>query len=156
MKPNKNISNKSGFKVPKSYFEDFEIKSLKVEEIQHKTGFSIPEGYFDNFKVEKPKPAKVIQLNEFQKTIAVAATLLVLLGTLLIGLLIKPKPQQQLDFSKINKTEIMNYLEDEMMMDHDLYLESENLELDYSNNNLNESNIIDDMDDGSIEQLMDY
>ncbi len=156
MKPNNHISDKSGFKVPKSYFEDFEIKSLKSEKQKLKTGFSIPEHYFDNFEAQKPKSGKLIRLNEFQKTIAVAATLIVLLGTLLIGLIIKPQPQQQFDFSKINRNEIMDYLEDEVMMDYDLYVEDERLEIDLSETNLENTNIIDNMDDSSIELLMEY
>ncbi|QTY28182.1 hypothetical protein [Flavobacterium sp. CS20] len=156
MKSSKYISKKSGFEVPKSYFEDFEIDFLKAENQQSKTGFLVPEGYFDSFEVKLPKSFKLIRLNEFQKTLAVAAVLLVLLGTLLTGLIVKSQPQQQLDFSKINRDEAMNYLEDEIMMDYDLYLEDENLEINLSEVNLENTKIINNMDDSSIEQLMDY
>ncbi|RRO22582.1 hypothetical protein [Flavobacteriaceae bacterium 14752] len=156
MKLNNHISDKSGFKVPRSYFDDFEIKSFKVQGQKSKTGFSVPEHYFEDFKVKHSKSSKLIRLNEFQKTIAIAASLLVILGTLLTGLLVKPQQPQQLDFSKISRNEVKNYLEDEIMMDYDLYLEDEQLEINLTENNVDDTNIIDNMDDGSIEQLMDY
>lgn len=157
MKSIKHILDKSGFIVPESYFEDFKIKSLDADQQFDKSGFTVPKDYFANFKVDTPNSSKLIRLSELQKTIAVAATLLILLGTLLGGLLISPQAQNQLDFTKINRNEMMNYLEDEMMMDHDLYLESENLRLNYFNNSIKQNtSIIDDMDDISIEQLMDY
>lgn len=157
MKDSKHISNSSGFKVPKSYFEDFKVRDFIEDKREVRSGFKTPKNYFENFKVETPKETKVIKLSDLQKTIAVAAVLLVILGTLLTGLLIDPQAdKQQLNFSKINKTEIENYLEDEMLMDHDLYIEDENLDLDFENNKIQDNKIIDDMDDISIEQLMDY
>lgn len=157
MKDSKHISKATGFKVPKSYFEDFKLKHFTKENSKVKSGFSVPKDYFENFKVEIPKQPKIFRLSDYQKTVAVAAVLLVLLGTLLIGLLIKPQADnQQLNFSKINKTEIENYLEDEMLMDQDLYIEDEDMNLDVKTKNFQKNNIIDDMDDISIEQLMDY
>ena len=157
MKSRKHISDKSGFKVPETYFEDFEIKLLNSEKQKNKSGFTVPKGYFENFEISKHKSTKVIRLTEIQKTLGVAATLLILLGTLLFGLFFNPKPEQKpLDFSKLNRAEMMNYLEDEMMMDYDLYLENENIELNHPGNHIDNANIIDNMDDSSIEQLMDY
>ena len=157
MKDSKHISKATGFKVPKSYFDDFKTKDFTGEKRRLKSGFVLPQNYFEQFEVQIPKEPKVFRLSDFQKTVAVAAVLLVLLGTLLIGLLIDPQPEsQQLNFSKINRTEIENYLEDEMLMDHDLYVEDEELELNFKNKELKENKIIDDMDDISIEQLMDY
>jgi hypothetical protein len=156
MKDSKHISKTSGFITPKSYFEDFKLKDF-TEKRTVKSGFILPENYLQNFEVNKPKEVKIFRLSDYHKTIAVAAVLLVILGTLLVGLLINPQPDsQQLNFSKINKTELNNYLEDEMLMDYDLYLEDGELELDFEDNDIQENNIIDDMDDISIEQLMDY
>lgn len=155
MRDSKHISKSSGFKVPKSYFEDFEVKDFTAEKRNLKSGFSVPEDYFENFEVRVPHQTKVIRLSDVQKTVAVAAVLLVILGTLLTGLLIDSQPNtQQLNFSKINKTQIEDYLEDEMLMDHDLYVDDEDLNL--KSIKIEKNFIIDDMDDISIEQLMDY
>ncbi len=155
MRDSKHISKISGFKVPKSYFEDFEVKDFTAEKRNLKSGFFVPEHYFENFEVRVPQQTKVIRLSDVQKTVAVAAVLLVILGTLLTGLLIDSQPNtQQLNFSKINKTQIEDYLEDEMLMDHDLYVDDEDLNL--KSIKIEKNFIIDDMDDISIEQLMDY
>ena len=157
MKESTHISKVTGFKLPESYFEDFKVKDFTSTKRELKSGFSVPEGYFESFEVKAPKEVKVVRFSDYQKSIAVAAVLLVVLGSLLIGLLINPQPDaQQLNFSKINKTEIENYLEDEMLMDHDLYLEDQELNLDFKNPDLKDNKVIDDMDDISIEQLMDY
>jgi hypothetical protein len=157
MKDSKHISKTCGFKIPKSYFEGFKIEDFTNHKRKVKSGFDLPDNYFENFNVKPPKTVKVLRLSDFQKTVAVAAVLIVILGTLLVGLILDPLPDAgKLNFSKINKTEIENYLEDEMLMDHDLYIENKELELDFENNDLKENKIIDDMDDISIEQLMDY
>jgi len=157
MKDSKHISKSSGFKVPKSYFEDFKLKDFTTEKRHVKSGFSVPEHYFENFEVRVPQQTKVIRLSDVQKTVAVAAVLLVVLGTLLTGLLIDPQPDtQQLNFSKINKTQIEDYLEYEMLMDEYLYVEDEDLNLNLKSKDIKDNSIIDDMDDISIEQLMDY
>lgn len=157
MKDSKHISKTTGFKVPKAYFEYFEVKDFTSEKRSVKSGFTVPKGYFENIEVEVPKDTKVIRLSDVQKSIAVAATLLVVLGSLLIGLLINPQSDTQpLNFSQIDKNEVEDYLEDEMLMDHDLYVEDEDLDFNYRSKDIQKNNIIDDMDDISIEQLMDY
>jgi len=156
MKKVNHISNSSGFKVPESYFENFKIKDLEAIKRKNKTGFSVPDAYFDDFQIEAPQNTKVIWLNDKQKTFAIAASLLLLLGTLLLGLILKPQPQQQLNFSKIDQSVIEDYLEYEMFMDNDLYVETENIDYDFSIKRLSDNEIIDNMDDSSIEQLIDY
>lgn len=156
MKTSNHISKSSGFKVPKSYFKDFAIKDLQSEKRKYKSGFSVPDAYFDNFKVEIPQKTKVFKLNDRQKTIAIAASLLLLLGSLLLGLILKPQPPQELNFSQIDKTVIENYIEDELFMDTDLYVEGEDFYYKVSRKNISKNNIIDNMDDSSIEQLIDY
>lgn len=156
MKTQNNISKSSGFKVPKSYFKNFEIQDLKSEKRKYKSGYSVPDAYFDDFKVEIPHKSKVVQLNEKQKTIAIAASLLLLLGSLLLGLILKPQSPKKLNFSQIDKSVIENYLEDELFMDTDLYVEGEKYFYKVSPKNISKNNIIDNMDDSSIEQLIDY
>lgn len=156
MKTPNHISKSSGFKVPKNYFKNFKIKDLEAVKHKHKTGFLVSEAYFEDFEVKTPQNTKIISLNGKQKTFAIAASLLVLLGTLLLGLILKPQPQQELNFSKINQSVIEDYLADEMFMDNDLYVENEDLYYKFSTKNLSDNEIIDNMDDSSIEQLIDY
>jgi len=156
MESSKNISKKSGFKVPESYFDDFDIQTLKGKKQQHIAGFSVPENYFENFEVQNPKPTKIIRLNEFQKTLAIASILIVLLGTLLIGLLTQPQPQRDLNFSKIDKSVIENYLEDEMLMETDFYVENDDFYFKLKPQNFSSKEVIDNMDDSSLEQLIEY
>lgn len=156
MKDSKNISKSTGYKIPEDYFKDFKVPKDNLELRQVKSGFKLPVSYLDEFEVKLPKPAKVRNLNEIYKTIAVAATLLVILGTLLVGLLVNSNQETSLNFSKISQSDIENYLEDEMLMDHDLYVEDNELKLDLDSSQLKENNVIEDMDDSSLEQLMDY
>ncbi len=156
MKTDKNIPQSSGFKLPKSYFKDFKINDLENEKRKHKSGFSVPESYFSELEIKIPKEPKTFKLNELQKTIAIAASLLVLLGSLLLGLILKPQADQEVNFSKLNKSDIENYLEEEMFMESDLYVENEEFYLEIHEQNLSENDIIDNMDDSSIEQLIDY
>lgn len=156
MKSLRHISKPFGFKVPKSYFEDFEIDNLDDEKRKHKTGFSVPDSYFEDFEAKTPEKTKVIKLNDKQKTFAIAASFLILLGSLLLGLILKPQPQNNLNFSKIDKSAIENYLEYEVFMEADLYEESDELDYNVPSINISENNIIDNMDDSSIEQLIDY
>jgi hypothetical protein len=156
MKHTDHILKSSGFKVPKDYFKDFKVTKDDLELRQSKSGFTLPESYFEEFDLKTPQVTKVRRLNEVYKTIAVAASLLVILGTLLMGLFFNQKSEPSLNFSKIDRSEIENYLEDELLMDHDLYVEDNELKLDFNSNNLTENTVIEDMDDSSLEQLMDY
>ena len=155
MKTSKHISKSSGFKVPKSYFEDFEIKNFDTEKRNYKAGFSVPDDYFDDFVVKIPKKVKIINLNEKQKTFAIAASLLILLGSLLLGLILKPVPQQDLNFSKIDKSVIEEYLDYEIFMEADLYEKDDQFKYNIPLKNISKNDIIDNMDDSSIEQLID-
>jgi hypothetical protein len=155
MKDSKHISKSTGFKVPRSYFENFKVKTESIDMTQNKSGFVVPDAYFEDFKVETPKPVKVRKLNETYKTIAVAASLLAILGTLLVGL-IQTKQETSLNFSKLNHSDIENYLEYEMMMEDDLYVEEENVNFNFNKDNIKDNTIIEDLDDSSLEQLMDY
>ena len=109
MKDSKHISKSTGFKVPESYFENFKVKTDNLNIAQNKSGFVVPDNYFKEFKIEVSKPAKVRRLNELYKTIAVAASLLIILGTLLVGL-IQTKEQTSLNFSKLDQSDIEKYL----------------------------------------------
>jgi len=156
MKHSNNISEISGYKVPKAYFENFKVDLDNKTKIEDKSGFVVPDNYFDNLNIEIRQEAKVRKLNEFYKTIAVAASLLIILGTLLSGLLIKETPETSFNFSKLDQSEIESYLEYELMMDNDVYVDDENLELDFSKQDLKGNAVIENMDDSTLEQLIDY
>ncbi len=155
MKNSKHISKSTGFKVPESYFEDFKLKIKDLKANQNQSGFIVPDNYFEDFKLETPKPVKVRKLYEVYKTIAVAAVLLAILGTLLLGLF-RTEPDTSLNFSKLDQSDIENYLEYEIMMEDDLYVEDDNLKFNFDKENIKENTIIEDLDDSSLEQLMDY
>ena len=41
-------------------------------------------------------------------------------------------------------------------MDDDLYVEDDNLKLNFNKDNIKDNTVIEDLDDSSLEQLMDY
>jgi hypothetical protein len=155
MKESKHISKASGFKVPESYFENFKVDLNRLDSSQNKSGFIVPDGYFKELKVDVPQKPKVRRLHEVYKTVAIAAGLLAILGTLLLGLL-RTKPDTSLNFSKLDQSDIENYLEYEIMMDDDLYVEDDNLNFNFNKEDIKDNTIIEDLDDSSLEQLMDY
>ena len=85
----KNI-NKTGFKVPQDYFENFEdilLSELKLKGASAHSGFKVPKGYFENLDgqiinaIEKDKDHKVIPLFAWKKVAyaaAVAASLVLM------------------------------------------------------------------------------
>ena len=85
----KNIQE-SGFKVPKTYFENFEASILSQANLKEKAseaGFTVPEGYFDEVeksilsKTNKKEPTKVISLLNKRNIIyisSIAAAILLL------------------------------------------------------------------------------
>ncbi len=156
MKTSKHISKSIGYKVPESYFEEFKVDISLTKSHQHKSGFSIPENYFENLRIQTPRPTKVRKLREVYKTVAVAASLLVILASLLMGLILQNNQKTVLNFSQLNPSDIENYIEYEMMMDEDLYVDDKNLILDFNTDNIQNNTIIEDIDDSTLEQLMDY
>jgi hypothetical protein len=64
------IYKKIPFKVPKDYFESFYADFFMEQELKNKvqkTGFKTPEGYLNNFNVSIPKPSKVTNLRKLNK-----------------------------------------------------------------------------------------
>lgn len=101
MKNNVNTyNNKSGFKMPKNYMQDFESKLLDSLEINpsaqkgNSAGYRVPEDYFANFderilaKIDTNKEkAKLISLFSRKRlyyATAVAAVFIVLISTVLL------------------------------------------------------------------------
>ena len=76
-------SKKSGFTVPKGYFDSFDEEldaKIRANGFPKSPGFKAPEGYFDNFEinVEKRKPkGKLIELSFSKFKYAAAAAVVV-------------------------------------------------------------------------------
>jgi len=120
MKKNKLAThNRSGFKVPKNYFEDFEAKMTRAisqdqtfgDQYKGNPGFTIPKNYFDGLeaqvlvKVERPEPrGLVISLFRKKKFYAAAGIAAVFIG-IVSTLLLKPAPVNSLDSEKISVLE---------------------------------------------------
>jgi len=156
MKGSKYISEASGFKVPDAYFAEFKVKDLKKDVKCRDAGFVVPDNYFEAFSVSLPQKSKTVNLKSDFKIYAIAASLILILGSALLTTILDFQADQSLNFSKIDKTEMQNYIEDQMLMDQEFYLEDEAVNFQISSQNFDENTIIDDMDDISIEQLMDY
>ena len=65
-KGNKN----SPFKVPKDYFKSFDANFFVEQELKNKvqkTGFKTPDGYLNDFNVSIPKTSKVTNLRKLNK-----------------------------------------------------------------------------------------
>jgi len=155
MKTSDHIKEVSGFKVPNGYFENFSFDDAQHTSIETKTGFKVPEDYFENLKVEVPKVKKTRKLYNY-KTLAIAASLTVILATLLINLIGSQLNSEPMDFSKLDKDLLYDYIEDEMILDHDLYIKDSGKKLELQSNTISDEDVLDYLDDTSIEQLMDY
>ena len=76
-------SKKSGFTVPKGYFDSFDEEldaKIRANSFPKSPGFNTPEGYFDNFEItiEKPKPkGKLIEFSFSKFKYAAAAAVVV-------------------------------------------------------------------------------
>lgn len=89
-KKNTHNINKTGFKVPKDYFdnfEDFVLSEIKLKETIKNHGFNVPDDYFETLKIEilskvsKKDPVKIIPLFNKRTLIyasSIAATILLL------------------------------------------------------------------------------
>ena len=61
-----------------------------------------------------------------------------------------------MDFSKLDKELLHDYIEDEMILDHDMYINGIDEKLEISKSDISKEDVLDYLDDTSIEQLMDY
>jgi hypothetical protein len=131
----KNISSthpRSGFKVPKNYFEDFEAKMTRVisqeptfgDQYKGNLGFTIPKNYFDSLegqvlaKVERPEPrGMLISFFRKKKLYAITGVAAVFIG-IISTLLFKPNPVNTLDSEKISVLEE--------------YIDQENIDLNFN------------------------
>lgn len=155
MKTSDHIKNSSGFKVPKGYFENKTIDLSGLKSVESKSGYKMPDNYFDDFKVDVPQESKTIRLYNF-KALAIAASLVVILATLLINLVGSQYNSVPMDFSKLDKDLLYDYIEDELILDHDMYLNGTDKKPEISQSEISDEEVLDYLDDTNIEQLMDY
>ncbi len=112
---------KSGFKVPEGYFQDFEDRMMretvsldKEEKEQPNNPFSVPDNYFDSFGQrmmerlkEEPKETKVIPLHRkkiLSYVAGIAAVLAVIFSTVLLN------NSQEVGFEDLDMLAVENYL----------------------------------------------
>lgn len=104
--------NKTGFKSPDNYFENFKVNSLKA--FKDDQSMKTPDAYFENFKVDLPKEkSKVIQLKRFYYAASAIAAILIL-GFILTPLFNSDVNQDELKFSSIDQEELEDYIENEI------------------------------------------
>lgn len=136
-------TSKSGFKVPKDYFdtlEDSVFSRLESESFTEKSGFKIPENYFSSFEVETPSsktkaPAKVIRLDLWSKWVAAASIVAIaVLGAIHIDSI---SPEKNIQFSDLDNDMIEEYLDYNMESPED-FIDYETTDL----KNLVDKNII--------------
>jgi hypothetical protein len=110
---------KSGFKVPENYFDNFEkriFNKIETETLPKETGFKAPDGYFDSLEDTllqrlnaKKNHQKVISLNSRKTWIyltAIAACL-----TIIVSMLIRDESiVKQID--SLKTASIENYIEE--------------------------------------------
>lgn len=104
--------NKTGFKTPDNYFENFEVDTLKV--LKDDQSMKTPDTYFENFKVDLPQEkSKVVQLKHFYYAASAIAAILIL-AFILNPLFKSDVNQDELKFSSIEQEELENYIENEI------------------------------------------
>ena len=155
MRNSSHISKSSGFKVPKGYFESksFDISEWKPS--SNTSGFNVPENYFETFAVKISKEPKVCRLNNY-KAMAIAASMVIIIATLLINQIGIQQEKEPMDFSNIDKKMLFEYIEDEMILDHDMYLTGMEKDIEISKDDISKEEVLDYLDDSNLEQLMDY
>ncbi|GGK19891.1 hypothetical protein GCM10007962_12540 [Yeosuana aromativorans] len=106
---------KTGFKVPETYFKDFEdtlLSELNLKDKVSATGFQVPEDYFESLdesiysRASKNKQGKVIDLVSFKRTaytVAVAASLVLMFSVFF-------NKKEPLTLDSIETASIENYI----------------------------------------------
>ncbi len=159
--------NKSGFKIPNNYLENFEANLFKKLEIstaqdkESKSGFQIPKGYFDvlehsietklNSANSGGKIIKLFTRKHLYYASAIAAIFIVLFGTILFNST-QNNGLDTLDYATLedyieedlNYNDISNLIYEEgLIIDNiDSYSFSEDAVFDYLNENVEDTGLI--------------
>jgi len=158
----KNI-NKTGFKVPENYFEDFQealLSELKLKELCANSVFKVPENYFETLDdkilkaVKDQKETKVIKLFSWKKiayTTPIAASVIIMLGILF-------NKNSSLSIDKIETASIENYILTEELESNEmasLFSNEDLSDISFTNNNLNPETLEDFvLDNLEIEEII--
>lgn len=154
----KKIDNKTGFKVPKDYFKNFEddlFSELKLKSISPNSGFKVPENYFKSFDdkilktLKKDNKTNVITLFPWKKIIyatAIAASLIIMFN-------ISLNKAENLNINNIETASIENYILNEGLEPNDiasLFIDEDLSDMVSIKNNLNsetlENYVLDNLD----------
>lgn len=150
MNKSKNTSQKkSGFKVPKGYFDNFNVNVLNIQKTEV---FKVPEDYFNNFEVKLPQETKVIKLKNNVLLYASTLAAIFIIACLVINYNSSSSATEN-QFSSLENETIELYLEKELEDPED-YI-NENYILDISNfeeQQLSSEQIIDYLGDDIYEQ----
>ncbi|MCF8274351.1 MAG: hypothetical protein K9I95_11020 [Flavobacteriaceae bacterium] len=143
-----NIS-KTGFKVPKNYFEAFEdtlLSELKLKETSANSGFKVPENYFETLDnkflkaIEAEKEVKVISLFSWKKIVyatSIAASVLIMFSVLY-------NKNEPLSVDSIETASIENYILTEELGSNEmasLFTNEDLSNINFINNNFNSENL---------------
>jgi cell division protein FtsL len=139
-----NIS-KTGFKVPKNYFKEFEntlLSELKLKEMSTNSGFKVPENYFETLDakilkaIETEKEVKVINLFSWKKiayVTSVAASLVIMFNVLFNN-------NKSLTIDSIETASIENYILTEELESNEmasLFTSTDLSDINFISNNFN-------------------
>lgn len=116
---------KTGFKVPETYFKNLEdnlLSELNLKEQVSATGFQVPEDYFESLeksiynRVTKDKQSKVINLFSSKRTlytVAIAASMLLMFSVFF-------NKKESLTLDNIKTASIENYILNEELETADI------------------------------------
>lgn len=139
---------KTGFKVPKDYFDNFEdtiLSHVNLKELATNPGFKTPENYFETLenkiidKISEKENSKVIQLFSKRNLLyvsGIAASILLLFNLSIF--------QKKSNWSKLDTKTVENYIIDEQVSSYEiasLLSEDELIEENFINHNLKNENI---------------
>lgn len=146
-----NVGKKSGFKVPKDYFETLEddvFAKLTTDDFEIETGFEVPNNYFDGLENQilakissEEKEVKVIPLRtkiaNFA-SIAAAACILLFVGFHFFG------TSETNSFENLPISDVVNWAENNMVMIDNYDLNNAFEVSDFDENELLSSEISDE------------
>ena len=112
---------KSGFKIPDGYFQDFEARMMreigsldKEEKERQNNPFSVPDNYFDSFEQrmmarlkEEPKETKVVPLHR-KKVLSYVAGIAAVLAVIFSSVLLNDS--RDVGFEDLDMLAVENYL----------------------------------------------
>lgn len=157
MSKEKKYQNKTGFKLPEAYLDNFEVESLEL--VKDDDSLKTPDDYFENFKVDLPrKKSKVRQLKPYYPVASAIAAILIV-AFIINHFVQNDMTKGDVKFSSIEQQELENYIENEI--ENPLDYIDQDLEFDFKsdieNSQIGSEKIIYYLGDDIYEQdFIDY